>query len=246
MVAADSQQIRVDHSTLRRGRRIVLDADGFDLPPTGMVGLIGANGAGKSTLLLAVADLLTASSGTLTITSTKPPTVRMLLQAGALPRWASARDAAALHGADFDRLAGRYPGLRLSELADRRIDTLSGGDVQTLSLAIVVDGAASIVLLDEPFAHMDIARRRAALDIVANRRDTLIVLSAQTAADLAACDWFLVIRDGRYVFCGPRDVLLAGPSAAGWPPTERLELRLIELLGYDGDVAPENDARSFP
>lgn len=224
----------------------MLEAGGFDLPPTGMVGLIGANGAGKSTLLLAVADLLTSSSGALTITSKQTPTVRMLVQAGALPRWASARDAAALHGADIDRLADRYPGLRLAELTDRRIDTLSGGDVQTLSFAIVVDGAASIVLLDEPFAHMDIARRRAALDIVADRRDTLIVMSAQTAADLAACDWFLVIRDGRYVFCGPRDVLLADPSVDALPPTDRLELRLIQLLGYDAAVAPGNNARSFP
>jgi ABC-type multidrug transport system ATPase subunit len=226
-------RISIAHTALRRGRRQVLEAAEFNLPASGLVGLIGANGAGKSTLLLALADLLTAASGRLTITAADPPATSILLQAGALPRWASVRRAAALYGADIDQLADGFPALRLAALANRKISELSGGDVQALSFATVVHGDRGMILLDEPFSHMDIARRRAAMDIVTARRNALVMMSAQTAADLAECDWYLVIRDGRYVFCGPRDDLLADVVATTQSMTERLEARLIRLLGYE-------------
>jgi ABC-type multidrug transport system ATPase subunit len=246
VVTAGDAALRVNHTAIRRGSRVVLEQGGFDLPVQGTIGLIGANGAGKSTLLLAMADLLTARSGALSVSvAGAPPSISILLQAGGLPRWATAGTAAAaLYGANLDRLAAQLPGLRLQGLADRRIDNLSGGDLQTLAFALVMNCCSAVTLLDEPLAHMDLGRRRAALDLIHGRRQGVVLMSAQSAADVAGCDGYLVIRDRRYVFRGSRDELLA--DAPGHGATEvRVERRLIRLLGLDATVAPERTARSF-
>jgi ABC-type multidrug transport system ATPase subunit len=58
-------------------------------------------------------------------------------------------------------------------------------------------------------------------------------VSSQVVADVAdICDYYVVLRDGRYAFCGPVEELLG----AGWQedPTRasRLESRFLALSGF--------------
>lgn len=203
--------LHVRHDALRRGGRTVLAAGELTVPGAAAVALVGANGAGKSTLLMAVARALAPRCGRADATLDGRPvaTVGWVPQRPAFPAWLPLGDVLALHGVDdaaADLLAP--PGARAALLA-RPAGTLSAGQAQALAAAIALLRDDPLVLLDEPFAGVDVARRLALHDLVAARRarqpDVVLVLSSHVPADLdALCDWVVALRDGRCVHQGPR------------------------------------------
>jgi iron complex transport system ATP-binding protein len=100
------------------------------------------------------------------------------------------------------------------DLAERRIDRISGGERQRAVLAMAIAQEADILLLDEPTAHLDPAHQRAALEHVARlaRERALTVvavlhdlnLASALASRVVVLDDGVVVRDG-----DPRDVITA-------------------------------------
>lgn len=233
--------VRISHTAVRRGRRIVLEPALLEVPARATAGVVGLNGAGKSTLFLGLADLLTRRAGRFLIEADyEELRVAYMPQKPALPEWLTVESALPLYGSSFADVAAACPGLRLDELRHRYVSELSGGQLQALVFAACWARRAHITLLDEPFANMDMARRRAALRLIAGRSSGLVLLSAQAAADLIdCCDWYVVLRSGRYAFAGSADELLVRTrpvSAAvacadhGNANVHAVEARLIELL----------------
>src|SRR5690606_18832404 len=98
-----------------------------------------------------------------------------------------------------------------------------------------------LVLLDEPFAGVDLRHRAALMGCVARRRErapaSVVVVASHLAADLdVLCDWLLVLADGAVAFAGPRASLPVpcGADADHGAPTSGsaalLERRLAALL----------------
>lgn len=239
-------------TALRRGRKPVLAPARVTLPAGAAVGLVGVNGAGKSTLFMALAGVLSDRCGEaaavrdgLTI-----ETVGYVPQRPTLAPWLSVRDALALQGVDASTELALSPvAAFVAPLMGRRADALSGGQLQLVAVAGVLARNDPLVLLDEPFAGVDIPHRAALVACVAEHRrrspDSVIILASHLAADLhAICDWFVVLHEGAVVFAGPRDDLPptseeAGargePGSIGLDPTgvTVLERRLTALLGGD-------------
>ncbi|HEU4630130.1 MAG TPA: ATP-binding cassette domain-containing protein [Gemmatimonadaceae bacterium] len=224
------------YTDLRRGRRVVLAGGELALPPGVVVALVGANGAGKSTLLMALARVLAPCGGTAEAWRDGGP-VRQLgyvPQRPAFPSWLPLGQALALHGAPPAVVA--VLGLASADgarLLARPASALSPGQTQALATAVALARDDPLVLLDEPFAGVDLARREALRALVAARRarqpDAVLILSSHVAADLdALCDWVVALREGRCVFQGPRDAL---PSAPGREDGGTLEARLAALTG---------------
>lgn len=228
--------LRITHGDIARAGRRVLRAGVLDLPAGSNVGLVGLNGAGKSSWMMALADVLPVASGRATIALDDAPVQRIgyTAQQPAFPRWLRVREIIALHGLDADTLDRTFGEWDLPTIFEARPDALSVGQRQLVSVAISLGAGAPLALLDEPLASLDMRRRRQVLTAIAGRvgasAESVTVMSAQVAADLYdACDWIVVIGDGRYLFAGSRDALCES-SPSELPTRERFEHAILQRL----------------
>jgi iron complex transport system ATP-binding protein len=196
------------------------------------VGIIGPNGAGKTTLLRAVACLL-PHDGTITVdgvsvASLSPKALARLVayvpQQPELPPDMTVGQYVLLgrtphigyfgfDTAEDRRVCGDLLGsLDLAPMAERRLSTLSGGELQRLVLARALAQEAPVLLLDEPTSALDLGRRVEALELVdALRRERgLTVLSALHDLTLAGqfADRLILLGTGRAVSIGKPDEVL--------------------------------------
>lgn len=210
----------------------VVSGVNLDVAPGKVVGLIGPNGAGKTTLLRAVGGGARIFGGSVLV-GERP--VRSLTRAelaravAVLPQTMPATFAFSgrqfvemgrhAHVSRFGDLgpadrAAVQRALALTDteaLADRRVDELSGGDLQRLTLAQALAQEPSVLLLDEPTSHLDLNHRLQVLDVVRGlANEGLAVLAVFHDLDMAAryADRLAVVADGTLGAQGvPADVL---------------------------------------
>ena len=135
--------------------RAVLRDVTIELGP-GLAVLRGLNGAGKTTLLRAIAGLVPLSRGRRAVTSA-PLYLghRSMLLRGLTPRENLTFLAAFRGRADAD-VVGALRGWGLAEVMDRPVERLSAGQRRRASLARLGTELEPFVLLDEPFADLDV------------------------------------------------------------------------------------------
>jgi molybdate transport system ATP-binding protein len=107
---------------------------------------------------------------------------------------------------DLDHLLG------LTTLMDRKVAGLSGGERQRVALARALYSGPDVLLLDEPLAAVDLARRRLILDTLVAIRDDLqvplVYVTHSPDEARAIADYAIVLDDGEVVASGaPGDVL---------------------------------------
>jgi iron complex transport system ATP-binding protein len=198
-----------------------------------LVVLLGANGAGKSTLLRAAAGLLAAHEGEVRVggrnvraltprdlsrqvafvpQSEAPAfgfSVRDVVSMGRAPHqgaWmrASARDRAAV-----DEALERCD---LIDLADRAVETLSGGEERRVAIARALAQEPMLLLLDEPAAFLDVRHRLELHELLAAIASDRHIACVVATHDLDAASRFagrvVLMQLGRIVGAGaPDDVL---------------------------------------
>jgi ABC-2 type transport system ATP-binding protein len=136
------------------------------------VALLGPNGAGKSTTLAMILGLLSPTAGQVTIGGRAPRQavadglVGAMLQTGAgsgLPPGTRVgelvRFAASLYPAPLSPPAVlRHAGL--ASLAGRKVDGLSGGELQRVRFALAICANPRLLILDEPTVGLDVPTQR--------------------------------------------------------------------------------------
>lgn len=170
--------IEVRRATVRYGDVLALDDVTLTVESGRVTGLIGMNGSGKSTLFKTILGLVhPASEGptTVAIDGGDPASARRRGLIGYVPQsedvdWAfpvSVRDVVMMgrygrqgflrraRPADRDAVDEALERVELTELADRQIGQLSGGQRKRAFVARGIAQGASILLLDEPFAGVD-------------------------------------------------------------------------------------------
>jgi molybdate transport system ATP-binding protein len=165
----------------------------FDLPTPGVAALFGRSGAGKSLLVNAIAGLLDPDDGRIVHDGTVlfdtaariniPPELRRMgyvfqdarlfphLSVAANLRYAEKRAAGAAH-IDLATVTGL---LDLGPLMGRRTHQLSGGERQRVAIGRALLTQPRLLLLDEPLAALDGARREEVLPYLETLRDQLAV-----------------------------------------------------------------------
>jgi len=155
----------------------VLDAVNCALEPGTITAICGPNGAGKSTLLAALAGLHPPEQGSVQLTMQdlrELPARERARRVGYLPQdgdlaWdLSVANLAALGRLPYrDRgeqaVAAALAAVDLTDLAQRPVSTLSGGERARALLARVLAGEPEWILADEPLAALDLGHQLALL-----------------------------------------------------------------------------------
>jgi ABC-2 type transport system ATP-binding protein len=216
----------VEVSGLRVEFGPVVAVDGIDLTVRsgGSLSLVGRNGAGKSTTLRALAGVLPATAGSITISGVSaqvdPAAVRARVGycpdvGGLIPRatpWEHLQLGAALRGLRrgswekrAENLLDRFD-LRLA--ADRITSGFSHGMGRRMSVVLAAYAEPDVLLLDEPFDGVDPLGVDATLGVIAEARvrgAAVLVSTHLLPLAVRACDEVLVLRQGRVVAASPAE-----------------------------------------
>ena len=188
--------ITIDEITIvRDGREIIYDYS-EQIPAGSITVIIGPNGCGKSTLLAAIAGDIAPDKGTITIDEVHP----ILTPASTL----AAIRAMAVQNQSFTlgftvqqivEMGGESPqilhDLGLTEIADRLVTTLSGGEAQRVAIAQAIAQKTPVLLLDEPLAAQDVSSRKKIIEVLqrlAERGTTVVVVAHSTETELSWAD----------------------------------------------------------
>lgn len=208
---------------------------GFNAP-AGVTALFGRSGSGKSTVINAVAGLLRPERGRIAVegqvvldsaTGRMVPahlrrmgyvfqdgrlfphlTVRQNLLYG---RWFAPKGP----GVPFERIVDL---LGIGALLGRRPGGLSGGEKQRVAIGRAILSNPRLLLMDEPLAALDEARKAEILPYLERLRDELslpILYVSHSVAEVARLATTVVLLDaGRVVAAGPVGEVLADPGVA--------------------------------
>lgn len=171
------KKIKVHH-----GQQCVLDIPELSLPENKCIALLGDNGAGKSTLLDLLAFTAKPDQGQITLKGQAaqfPLSRKQRQMIGYVSQHpfllaGSVADniKLALHLQSIDRnkhqqrLKQALELVNLNHLAQQSAHTLSGGELKRAAIARAVAYQPDILLLDEPFAHLDQSHRQQLEDII--------------------------------------------------------------------------------
>jgi len=169
--------LRVDGYSKSYGDTIVLEPSGFAVMNGERVALVGANGAGKTSL---VRDVVYQGSWDNPVLRVGPSMVM-----GYCAQAQEVFDRTRTVEEEFLKILptrreafahlGRF--LFSYDDLDKRIDSLSGGELNRLQLARASAIKANFLILDEPTNHLDIPTREAVEDALADFEGTVLVVS---------------------------------------------------------------------
>ena len=220
-----NELVKVEGVTKRFKDRRVLDDVSFSVRRGEVLGLIGPNGAGKTTLFECLSGLLAANGGIIKSQGqTLPPSQRkkiLFYLPDAILPWAEQTVKWVLRF--FEKLYGHANAselsepLRLSEIMNSRIGSLSKGELKRTLLALGLLTPHPLLLLDEPFDGLDLRQTRDVMTLLKNHAATgrTLMLSIHQLVDAGrVCDRLVLLSGGKVVGEGTIDELRARANLA--------------------------------
>jgi ABC-2 type transport system ATP-binding protein len=193
------------------GRRRVLDDASFSILRGEVLGLVGPNGAGKTTLLECLAGLMPFEAGIVKasdgLVSGDRKRILFYLPDGIYP-WAEQTVKwilvlfKSIYSSSDEAAAGLVKPLRLEELMNARIGSLSKGERKRLLLALGLLTPQPLLLLDEPFDGLDLRQSRDVISLLrehASAGRTLMLSIHQLIDAGRVCDRLVLLTSGRVV-----------------------------------------------
>lgn len=208
--------------------------DGIDLALDAgqWLAVIGTNGSGKSTLLKTLAGLIAPIAGSAAVAAGDGrgrATVSYLSQSHeqgfllpirsrdvvCMGRWPALGLTGRLRRDDQGMVDDAMAAMGITDLADQPLGTLSGGQCQRVHLAQALCRRADVLLLDEPTAGLDAARRERYLAVMDSERQrgSVIVTATHDVREAQRADLVLLVAE-RVVACGPPDEALTADALA--------------------------------
>jgi ABC-2 type transport system ATP-binding protein len=219
--------LEVHDLRMRYGTRDVLTGVTFTAERGEVLALLGPNGAGKTTTIEILEGFRERSAGSVSVLGTDPARaseawrarIGVVLQSWRDHKFWRVRELLAYQARFYAPLAGARPWdvdelldvVGLSQSADAKILTLSGGQRRRLDVAIGIVGRPEIVFFDEPTAGFDPHARRDFHDLIHRLSDFENTTILMTTHDLdeaeKIADRILVLDEGRIVADGSADQL---------------------------------------
>ncbi|MBK9749940.1 MAG: ABC transporter ATP-binding protein [Chloroflexi bacterium] len=204
---------------------------------SGMFGLLGPNGAGKTTLMRVIAGLLKPSSGSVRVLgediTTQTGKLAVKSQLGYLPQELGLYPN--LTGREFLDYISVLKGIsdkqerarqvqeildlvRLTDQADRRLKTYSGGMKRRIGIGQALLGYPKLLIVDEPTAGLDPEERVRFRNLLADMAARCtVILSTHVIEDIShSCNDLAIIREGRVLFRGQPGELIGLARGRVW------------------------------
>jgi NitT/TauT family transport system ATP-binding protein len=194
--------------SVKLGGALILDEVSLTVFEREFVCVIGTSGGGKTTLLRAIAGLMPAASGSVSLAGTPvlapTPRTAMVFQNFGLFPWKTVRSNVAYglrvqgRPEDLGRVQRLLDSLHLSDVADYYPAQLSGGMKQRVGIARALAIEPELLLLDEPFSSVDAITREALQDEVLqlwhrNQRMTTLLVTHDIDEAILMADRIIVI-----------------------------------------------------
>lgn len=205
----------------------------FQIREGSVVGIMGESGCGKSTLLQLIYGLLDATSGRIlwksnTITGPKfnlvpgMPFIKYLSQHFDLMPYTTVSENIGAYLSNFypnqkqNRVEELLELVDMTAYAKTKVKHLSGGQMQRVALAKSLAVLPEILLLDEPFSHIDHFRRndlrRKIFDFTQKHRITTLVATHDREDVLPFSDSIMVMRNGEVLCHQPTSEYFENPK----------------------------------
>lgn len=245
-------------------KRNVLSEINLEFRAGQFVGLLGSNGVGKTTLLRTISRHLKPLAGQVMVMGQPledlsplelARTMAVVLTDKATPPLFTVREFAALGRYPYTGFMGRLSAedekvvtkaladVRAEDLADRYVDQLSDGERQKAVLARALAQEPSIMLLDEPTAHLDLKHRMEVMGILKRlcQDGGLTVVASLHDVDIAAkvADKVVLVKAGRVIDYGLPEKVLTTESV-----TELYDFRAASFCGSLGGIELKSDGRA--
>ena len=217
--------LKLEKLSLKYGRKIILDNLNLQLNNGQILGLLGPNGVGKTTIFNLITGLILPDFGSIIINSEKvnkyPIYQRTLnFKIGFVPQNGGYfhdltvyENLKAVAEITINNLSYREEKINLliskfelDPIRDIKADFLSGGQRKKLVIALSLISDPKILLLDEPFAALDVMTIKTLQEIIVDlqsKNNISIILCDHQARDLLACvDTAAIIHNGKVVAHG--------------------------------------------
>ena len=214
--------LKLDKLSFKFGRKIILDNLDLKLGNGQILGLLGPNGVGKSTIFNLIIGLLSPNYGSIIINSEKinkyPISERALkFKIGFVPQnggffrdltvYENLRAIAEITITNLsyreEKINSLISKFELDQIRDIKAEFLSGGQKKKLVIALALISEPKILLLDEPFAALDVLTIKILQQIIVDLQtvhNISIILCDHQARDLLACvDTAAIIHNGKVV-----------------------------------------------
>ncbi|GGU81417.1 ABC transporter ATP-binding protein [Streptomyces filipinensis] len=191
-----------------------VDGLSLRLYPGETVALLGPNGAGKSTTLDLLLGLKHPDTGTVSLFGGSPREaivagrVGAMLQSGGLMDEVTVEELVklfcSLHPKPY-KAADVMARAGIAQIADRKVNKLSGGQVQRVRFALATAGDSDLIILDEPTTGMDVSARQAFWATMREQADqgrTVLFATHYLEEADAIADRVLVLHRGRLLADG--------------------------------------------
>lgn len=240
------------------------------LEPGQIMALVGASGSGKSTLLNLLAGLADADTGEVRLNDERVPgpsevlvpghkDIRLVHQEYQLMPNVSVRENIAYALRFFEKSYREFRVnellklCRLTDVQDRIPRQVSGGEKQRTAIARAIADKPAVLLLDEPFSHLDLPNRLIVRDLLfdlvrheqAGSRSTSCLFVTHDASDaLSIADTLGILRDGKLIQLGTPVAVyhqpVTGYAARMTGLVNIVKAKYLPLLGLPESDAPES------
>ncbi|MBO6162330.1 MAG: ABC transporter ATP-binding protein [Eubacterium sp.] len=204
--------LSLSHVTLKYRKKTILQDVSFDAAPGQTIGLLGMNGSGKSTLLLSIAGVKKPAEGTILLEGKSyaddprayNSSVGFVTQENALIDELTAMDNLRLwtpmsKAEIFDTLQNTsLCALGVHTYLELPVNSMSGGMKKRLSLATVLINKPNVLLMDEPFAALDLVAKKDILNFLSLFRSGggITVIASHDEKIFEFCDESYLLKDG--------------------------------------------------
>ncbi len=255
--------IRVQGLEKSYGSLSVLRGVDFDVASGSIFALLGSNGAGKTTIVKTLATLLGADAGHASVdgfdVATQPARVRESIsltgQFAAVDETLTGRENLVLvarlrHLAEVDRIADDLlDRFQLTDAAERRVSTYSGGMRRRLDLAMSLIGDPPVIFLDEPTTGLDPQSRvevwKSVRELAGGGTTVLLTTQYLDEAEQLA-DRIAILHEGRIIADGTLEELkgLLPPATVEYVEKQpTLEDVFLAVVGTPTDPTHSEESR---